>query len=98
MIVKINQTLLKKSLRRLGVEEQVEASQVLEEFQRLIEGQLGKKTRRLVKPLYLKNQTLHISVTSSVLATEIKIHQGQIIKNLNYKFKKTLVKNLRFLV
>ncbi len=97
MIVKLDRSLLEKSAKRFGIHQQITAVRVMAEFEKLLMQFLKKKTNHQVKPLYLKNQVLHISVTSSVLASEIRLYQKPIIAKINQKFKKTVIKNLRFL-
>lgn len=86
------------AVRRQGIEKQVEATQVIEEFEAAIAGQFGKKILNQVQAKSLKNQVLSVAVISSVIANELRINEGEILKKINDKYKKTLVKKLRFLI
>jgi len=97
MIVKINRQMLDRSIKRLGIKEEVEAARVIANFQAITVKQFGPRVKYQIKPLYLKNQTLHLSVTSSVLATEIRMHQQEILKDINHNYKKPVVTGFRFL-
>jgi len=97
MIVKINRLLLQKSVNKMGVGQQVQKALVMEEFMSLLEKKMNKNFANQLKPLYIKNQILNLSVMSSVLANEIRLHQEPILKKLNSKYKKTAVKEIRFL-
>lgn len=90
--------LLKRSLKKLGIEKQVEAARVLEIFNQLAEEEFGSQIRNQVKPLYLKNKVLTVSVKNSVLASEFQLRQKQIIEKINQRFQKTVVSKLRFLL
>lgn len=90
--------LLEKSVKRQKIESQVVASQVIEEFHRLISAQFGKKILNQVQAKSLKNQVLRVAVLSSVIVNELRMNEGEIIKKINSKFKKTLVKKLSFLI
>lgn len=97
MIVKINSQMLDRSLKRLGIKEEVEAARIIEDFKAIVVKQFGPRVKKLVKPLYLKDQTLHLSVTSSVLAAEIRMHQQKILEDINHNYKKPAVTGFRFL-
>jgi len=90
-------SLLDKSLKRQGIESQVKASQVIKTFHKIVEKKFGKKVLEQLQAKSLKNKTLVIAVLSSVVASEIRLHQEEIIKEINNQYKKTLVEKLRFL-
>jgi len=97
MITRVTQDLLSRTLKRFGISEQVQAAQVLEEFQKQAINLLGNGVKNKIKPLYLKNKTIHVSVVSTVLATEIRLYQKRILEAINKKYKKTVVKKIQFL-
>ena len=90
--------LLGKSIRRAGMENQIEASMVCEEFSKIAGQIFSKPILKRIKPLYVKNRILTIAVLNSVLASELQFKQQEIIEQINRKFKKTVVTRLRFLV
>lgn len=71
---------------------------ILEEFNKIVNNLLGKPASKKVKPLYLKNKTLTVAALSSVLAQELRLNEGQIIRRLNEKFGKELIIKLRYLI
>lgn len=57
----------------------------------------GPKIKNKVKPLALKNNSLEISVLNSVVVSELRLRQVQIIKEVNKKLGHSTVKGLRFI-
>ncbi|MDZ7798838.1 MAG: DciA family protein [Patescibacteria group bacterium] len=90
-------SLLNKSLKRQGIESQVKASQVIKTFHKIIERKFGQKVLEQLQAKSLKNKTLVVAILSSVVASEIRLHQEEIIEEINSQYKKTLVEKLRFL-
>jgi phosphopantetheine adenylyltransferase len=91
-------SLLPYSVRRSGIESQIQGSRVLEDFHDELKKLFGPKILNRVQAKSLKNKVLSVAVLGSVLVNEIRLHQGQIIDNINAKHNKTLVERLRFLV
>jgi len=98
MIIKLDSRWLEKSVKKFGIAEQVNSARALTECQKITETLFGPKVKNQMKPLYVKNKTMVVSVTSSVLAAEIKLHQKEIIDAINKKLAKPAVTNLRFMV
>lgn len=90
--------LLQHSVRKGGIETQVESSRVISDFHEELKKLFGPKILNRVQAKFLKNKVLSVAVLGSVLVNEIRLHQGQIIENINAKHKKILVERLRFLV
>lgn len=90
--------LLEKSVKRQGIEKQIEASQVISEFHGVIVDLFGKRILNQVQAKSLKNQVLSVASLSSVIVNELRIHEEGILKKINDKYKKTLVRKLRFFV
>ena len=91
--VKIDR-LLKKSVKKAQIKDKVEASQVMDEFIEQASKVFGQQIAKKVKPLYLKNKILRVSVISSVLASEIKLKEKILISAINGKFNRTLVRKI----
>ncbi|MCX7778638.1 MAG: DUF721 domain-containing protein [Patescibacteria group bacterium] len=89
-------SLLFNALRRAGIEKEVLATLVIEEFKKILVKKFGKKILKQVKILHLKNQILSLSVLSSVIAQEIKLNEEKFLKKINQKFGQKLVKTIRF--
>lgn len=95
--IKIIGSLLWKSIQRAGLEKQVGASLVIEEFKKILIKEFGKKIFNRVKILHLKNKTLALSVTSSIIIQEIKLNEKKFLKEINENLGKKLVDEIRFL-
>ncbi|MFH1781916.1 MAG: DciA family protein [Patescibacteria group bacterium] len=80
---KLSRNLLKKAVIKAGVNNQVEAVSILEEFKNIIINKWGKDVSYQIMPLYFKNQILYIQILNSGFSHEIKIHEGEILKQLN---------------
>ena len=50
-----------------------------------------------VKPLFLKNRTLTVTCSSSIIAQEIRINQSTIVEKINLKIGKSEVDRIRYL-
>lgn len=90
--------LLNHSVRKSGIEIQVQSSRVIEDFHEEIKKIFGPKILNRVQGKFLKNKVLSVAVLGSVLVNEIRLHQGEIIDNINARHKKILVERLRFLI
>jgi hypothetical protein len=90
--------LLGDSIKKAGISDQVEASVVCEEFDKIAVEILGDQVKDKLRALYVKNQTLTIAVMSSVMGQEIKLHEHEILEKLNQKTGQNKVERLRFLV
>lgn len=97
MFIKISD-LLRKSVKKSGAGDQVEAIDVLKRFNQIIETQYSDKLKDKVKPLYLKNKTLTVSCESQTIASELKLRERKIIQQINSGQKNNLVQTIRFLL
>lgn len=91
-------SLLQHSVRKSGIESQVLGSQIISDFHEELKKLFGPKILNRVQAKSIKNKVLSVAVLGSVLVNEIRLHQGQIIENINAKHKKILVERLRFLL
>lgn len=76
---------------------QVEATFVIESANSIIQSLLGPEQALHAKPLFLKNRTLTITCSSSVVAQEIRLHQSEIVEKINQKLGKKEVDRIRYL-
>ena len=88
--------LVGRSVKRQGIETQVQASQVIEEFHKIISEKFGKRILSQVQAKSLKNQVLNVATLSSVVTSELRLYEEEILEKINDKYKKTLVNKLRF--
>jgi len=89
-------SLVSNSIKKYGLKEKIEASQVIGVFHKIIAARFGKKILEQVQAKSLKRGVLRVAVLSSVVANELRLQEGIIIKEINHRFKKTLVKKIRF--
>ncbi|MFH0804886.1 MAG: DciA family protein [Patescibacteria group bacterium] len=90
--------LLSSSISRAGIGEQVTAAVVCTEFDRIALKILGPAVQDKLKAMYVKNSTLTVAVGSSSVGQEIKLHELEILEELNKKVGPPNVERLRFLV
>jgi len=86
----------KKQNTVLGM--QVEASRVVDLANELFAQFFGKENAEHVRPLFLKNKTLTVSCTSSVIAQEIRLNQANIVEAINKKIGEEVVDRIRYLI
>ena len=82
------QNFLKKSGLNSGVEQQ-EALKIWGET-------VGNKISKNTEPMSVKNGILVIKTTNPVWKQELQIQKTEIIKKLNDKLKKNIIKEIRF--
>lgn len=88
---------LNRNIQSSGMQDQVDGARVIELFSAVAKELLGEGIANQVKGLYLKNRTLSVSVPSSVIGQEIKLHEEKIVATLNQKIEANVVERLRFL-
>ena len=89
--------LLNKSIKKSGTAMQIEAALVLKQFEKELKKLMGEEIGEKVKAVSLKNQSLTVAVLSSVMASEIKLREPDIIEAINRFFDREVVKSLRFI-
>lgn len=77
--------------------QQVTAALVCDEFDKIIKDRWGKKIKHKAKAMYFKDSVLTIASLSSVMAQEIKLHEKEILEQINNKFNNA-VERIRYLV
>ena len=90
--------LLRKSLQKAGIEQEVDASCILEKAEKAVEKVLGDKVKGKIKPLHLRRKVVTFACLSSVIHQEIRLNQAKIIEIINQSIKKEAVKELRCLI
>ena len=91
---RINKKLIQKSLRRAGIEERVSTQSILDKVKIFLKENFGAKVLKEVEPLFIKNGSLVIRVTSSLWSLAIKEKEGHLFKYLKAKE----IKRIRFVV
>jgi len=87
---------LKKSINKAGINKQVEAAQVCQFWQGVIEDIFGKAVAEKSQAIKFKNGTITVAVLSSVLAQEFKFKEDEIKKDINKKVRYNAVRKIRF--
>ena len=93
----LGKTLNDKMSSKTPLKKQVEAAQFVEIAEDIIKNMFDKDIAHHAKPLFLKNRTLTISCSSSVMAQEIRLNQAEIVKKINEKLGKKEVDRIRYL-
>lgn len=89
----LDKTIKQKS----GLAKQVTAALVCDEFDKIVGEKWGKKVKHKAKAIYFKDNILTIASLSSVMAQEIKLHEREILDEINKKFSSN-VERIRYLV
>jgi len=90
--------LIPQALKRNKINSQVEATLILEEFNKIAETVWGQKIHDEIKALYVKNKILTLAALSSTVATEIRLNKNNIINSLNEKFDRETVKEIKIII
>ena len=88
--------LIPPALKKSGLAQQVSDAMVCEEFNKIAKHILG-KAGESCHAIYLKNRELNVAVLSSVVSSELKFYEADILKALADKFGPDKVTKLRFL-
>lgn len=90
--------LIPQALRRNKIEPQIEATLILEEFNKIAERVWGDKIHEETRALYVKDKILTLAVLSSTVASEIRLNKNNILNSINEHFNKEVVKDIRILI
>lgn len=93
----LGDALQKKVLGNTPLKRQVEASMIVEYAEMALKEIFGEGNATHAKPLFLKNRTLTITCSSSIVAQEIRLKQQQIVDTINQKLGKKEVDRIRYL-
>lgn len=88
---------LHRNIQSSGLQDQVDGARAIELFSSVLATILPAELCQQVKGLYLKNRTLTVSVPSPAIGQEVKLHERQIVEQLNQKMGATVAERLRFL-
>ena len=86
------QVAIQNFLRKSGLNSGVEQQEALKLWGEIVGNKISKNT----KPMSVKNGTLVIKTTNSVWKQELQIQKTEIIKKLNNRLKKNIIKEIRF--
>ena len=74
---------LNRAVRRAGIGGEVTAAMIVEASRRAILEVMGKKIGNDIEPLFIKNGTLTVQVSSSIVAEELKFRALEVIEKTN---------------
>ena len=93
----INNILNKNFKNQSGLAKSIQASLVCEEFDKILQNKWGSVVIGKAKAMCYKDKILTVASLSSVMAQEIKLHEREILEELNSKFY-GVVERFRYLV
>lgn len=91
-------SMLPDHLKKTPLGEQLEATAVLSIFMEKAKELWGDDIDTMMKPLYLKNNTLTIAVTDATLAQELKNNEAEILEFISQKNAQIPIERLRYLL
>lgn len=80
-----------------SIQKSVDASMVINAAEEVFKDMFGEEQAFHANPQFLKNRTLTVTCTSSIMAQEIRLKQKKIVKNINDKLGKDKVDRIRYL-
>ena len=86
------QVAIQNFLKKSGLNSGVEQQKALKIWGKTVGNKISKNT----EPMSVKNGILVIKTTNSVWKQELQIQKTEIIKKLNKKLKKNIIKEIRF--
>ena len=86
------QAAIKNFLKKSGLNSGVEQQKALKLWGEIVGDSISKNT----EPMSIKNGTMIIKTTNPVWKQELQIQKTEIIKKLNYRLKKNIIKEIRF--
>jgi|GEM_PF-1184909 len=81
---------------RAGIKEPLEESFIFEAFRRTIKDLFSDRIATKARPLYFKDSALAVACISPSLSQELRLSQGEIIREMNKILEREVIKNLRF--
>ena len=84
--------ILRQFLRQEGLESPINEYRLLESWKNVV----GPAIARYTSNLYIKNQTLHVHLTSSVLRQELMMGRELLIRNLNKTVGSQVIVDISF--
>lgn len=93
----LGEELNKKVANDKSLKKQLEATNVLEVAQGVLEEVFGVTQALHAKPLFVKNRTLTISCISAQVAQEIRLHQKILVDKINDALETPEIDRIRYL-
>lgn len=93
----IGDALNAKMRQNTPLKKQLDAGEAVYVAETVFRDMFGEGESLSVKPLFLKNRTLTVTCTSSVIAQEIRLNQTLIVGKINEKLGRIEVDRIRYL-
>lgn len=87
-----------RSLQRNRIYPQVEAALAIKYFQTAADGLWSPQATAEMKAVYIKDGCLTVAVLSNIYAQEIMLREMELVKIINQKMGKEVVKRIRCLI
>ena len=84
--------------KRAGIGKQIAAALIVEQAERTLVALLGDDVAKLARPLSVKNKTITISCTTSVVAQAVKLKSKEIVDDMNTKLGIPVVDRVRYVM
>ena len=84
---------LKKLIKKEGLENQINQQKAISFWEEVV----GQKIKENTEPIEVQFGVMTVKVNSSVWKQELQFQKRNIIKSLNKKLIKTVIKDLRFI-
>jgi len=90
--------ILNKHLKQAGLSQNIETALIIKEFEELVGAFWGAKIGKKIKALYIKDRVLTVACLSSVIIQEVSFRKQELLQQINNKFKKEALKDIKFIV
>ena len=84
---------LKKLIKKEGLEKEINQQKAIDLWEEVV----GQKIKENTEPIEVKFGVLIVKVKNSVWKQELQFQKDDIIKSLNRKLIKTMIRDLRFI-
>ena len=84
---------LKKLIKKEGLEKEINQQKAIDLWEEVV----GQKIKENTEPIEVQFGVMTVKVKNSVWKQELQFQKGDIIKSLNRKLIKTMIKDLRFI-
>ena len=84
---------LKKLIKKEGLENEINQQKAIDLWEEVV----GPKIKENTEPIEVQFGVMTVKVKNSVWKQELQFQKGDIIKSLNKKLIKTMIKDLRFI-
>ncbi|MFA4941623.1 MAG: hypothetical protein WC582_03460 [Patescibacteria group bacterium] len=91
------QSLLSGSIKRVGINQQVEESLVMEKYKEIIDGILAPEEADKVKTMYARNKSLVVASLSDGITEKLQKEEGKIISKINEKLGSDALNKIKYI-